>query len=88
MTGRIQGTLSGRPVDILADGHKLVLVFSSLRSAWRARRHTLGLVSILRKLQKLDLEAHVQIETRLRFRAIPKSPLLIRMLVPKLANEW
>ena len=86
MTGRLHGTLWGRPVEIVADGRDILIVISSLRSAWRARHSfTYALLPIHRSLRNLGFQLRVQIGKRLKLQILPKPQLAVRLFMPDLA---
>ena len=84
MTGRLSGTLSGRPVDIRADGRQVVLRVSSLRSAWQLRRSADSVLPLLRFFQNFRLTLQVQIGAGVAINVLPTPAFLLRLLVPAL----
>ena len=85
MTGRLQGTLFGRPVELDATGRELLLRIANLRSAWRLRRSaTTSMLPLLRALRKYGIGMRVQIGSRLTVEVLPIPNVALRVLVPAL----
>ena len=84
MTGRLHGTLFGRPVEIFADGRQLHIAISSLRVAWRARQLARGLAPLFRLLRDSNVEMRMQVGSIIHFQILPEPSLLLRSLVPDL----
>ena len=85
MTGRLEGTVFGRPVELDATGRELLLRISDLRSAWRLRRSaTTSLLPLVRALRKAELGLRVLIGPRFSVEILPKPSLAVRVLLPAL----
>ena len=87
MTGRLEGTLFGRPVALEADEQGLLLSIADLRSAWRLRRSlATGMLPALRALEMFGLPFRVRVGPGLRLEVMPCPNLLVRLLVPGLSS--
>ena len=85
MTGRLQGTLFGRPVELEATGRELLLQVANLRSAWRLRRSaTTSMLPLLRLLGSHGITLRVRIGSRLTAEVLPRPSFALRVLVPAL----
>lgn len=85
MTGRLTGTVLGRPVQIDAEGRELLLGVSSLRSAWRLRRSaSANMVPILRRLRDHGFRLRIGIGDRFSLELFPKAHFALRILAPEL----
>jgi hypothetical protein len=86
VTGRLQGTLFGRPVELEATGRQLMLRIVNLRSAWRLRRSaTSSMLPLLRALRSYGLALQVRIGSRLTVQVLPTPSFGLRLLVPTLS---
>ena len=85
MTGRLRGTLSGRPVELDAAGRDVLLRLSNLRAAWQLRRHaSRNLHPILGAVREAGLTLGLAIGSRLVVEVLPKPSLAIRVFAPAL----
>jgi hypothetical protein len=85
MTGRLQGTVHGRSVEIEADGRELLLRVPDLKSAWAMRRSVSSATTwFLRALRNHGLCLRLCIGTRLAFELLPRPNLAMRLFVPSL----
>ena len=85
MTGRLRGTLFGRPVELEAGGRELVLQIANLRSAWRLRPSVkTSLLPLLRLLLASGIALRVGIGSSLTLNVLPQPSLALRVLVPAL----
>ena len=85
VTGWLEGTLFGRPVQLEASGRDLVLQIANLRSAWRLRRTAAGgILPLLRSLHEYGISLRVRIGTRLTLEVLPRPSLGLRLIVPAL----
>ena len=85
MTGRLQGTVHGRSIEIEADGRELVLRVPDLKSAWAMRRSVSSATTcVLRALRDHGLSLRLWLGTRLAFELLPRPNLAMRLLVPSL----
>lgn len=85
VTGRLRGTVSGRPVELEARGRQLLLQMSSLRSVWRLRPSLkTSMLPLLRLLIASGISLRVSIGSRLTVNVLPKPNLALRVLVPTL----
>jgi hypothetical protein len=86
VTGRLQGTLFGRPVELEASGRELLLRIVNLRSAWRLRRSaTSSMLPLLRALRGYGIGLRVQIGSRFTVHVLPAPSFALRLLVPALS---
>ena len=85
MTGRLQGTVLGRSVEIEANGREIVLRVSNLKSAWAMRRIVSSATTcVLRALRDHGLRLKLRIGTRIALELLPRPSLVMRLLVPSL----
>ena len=85
VTGRLEGTVFGRPVELEASGRDLVLQIANLRSAWRLRRNaTCGMLPLLRLLHEYGVAVRVCVGSRLTVEVLPRPSFGLRLLVPAL----
>jgi hypothetical protein len=84
LAGRLEGTLSGGPVEIVAEGRELLIVLPSLSSAWRVRRFVDTLLPSMRQLRRWGVLLRVQIGARWTLQVLPKPHFLIRLALPGL----
>lgn len=83
VTGRLHGTLFGRPVAIEANGRDFLLAVPGLRTAWRLRRSaSSGLLPVLRKLREHGFALRVRIGRRLTLDVLPEAHIAIRLFAP------
>lgn len=85
MTGRLQGTLFGRPVELKAAGDELLLELADLKSAWRLRRSLrYSMLPLLRVLRFYGVSLRVRTGSRLTVEVLPRPSFALRVLVPAL----
>ena len=85
VTGRLEGTLFGRPVEIIATGNQILVKLANLRSAWRLRRFVSpGLTTLLFAFRHAGLCMRLQIQGKTSFEVLPKPNFVIRLLTPSL----
>ena len=85
MTGRLRGTLFGRPVELDAAGRQMSLRIASLRSAWRLRRSVAtSMMPLLSFLRTRGMSLTVVIGSRLSVEIFPRPSVPLRMLLPAL----
>ncbi|QDU07343.1 hypothetical protein V202x_06950 [Gimesia aquarii] len=85
MTGQLQGTLFGRPVELNATGRELLLQVANLKSAWRLGRcATMSMLPLLRLLKRHGIVLRVCIGSRLTVKVLPRPSFALRVLAPAL----
>jgi hypothetical protein len=85
MTGRLQGTCAGRPVEIVAEGRELLLRVPNLRTAWALRRGAVSpLAHLLRSFCLQGLSVRVQVGSFSPVALVPDPHWSVRLLVPAL----
>jgi len=85
MTGRLEGTLFGRPVELEARGREVIVRIADLRSAWRLRHSaTTGMMPVLRSLFAHGIVLRVNIGSTLTMNVLPRPSLPLRVLLPAL----
>ena len=85
MTGRLQGTALGRPVEIDAEGQELLLCVSNLRSAWGLRRSaSANVIPLLQHLCDFGFRLQLRIGQRLAVEVFPKPHWSLRVVAPAL----
>ena len=84
MTGRLQGTALGRPVEIDAEGQELLLRVPNLRSAWGLRRPLLQVMPLLQSLCDFGFHLQLRIGQRMRVEVFPHPSFALRVIAPAL----
>ena len=85
VTGRLEGTCAGRPVELSAEGRRLSLRVPNLRSAWTLRRNiSAAVVGLLLRLRNHNLQLRIAVGGRWDFEILPHPGFAIRLLVPSL----
>jgi hypothetical protein len=85
LTGRLEGTFRGRPVEIEADDRELLIRVPNLRSAWGLRRGvTSSTFRILRAIRDVGLRLTLRVGTRLSVPILPDPHLAVRLTMPSL----
>jgi hypothetical protein len=85
MTGRLQGTALGRPVEINADGQELMLRVPNLRAAWRLRHSGANsMIPMLQALCNYGVRFRLRIGERQAIKILPEPHFALRMMVPAL----
>lgn len=82
MTGRLEGSLFGRSVEIEAVGSQIVVRVESLRTAWLMRGIASG--GLLEALRVRDLSLTLRIGSKIDLELLPNPSLLVRWFVPAL----
>lgn len=85
VTGRLAGSLLGRPVELEAFGRELLLRIPNLRSAWRLRRSaSTSIHPLLRSLRACNIALRVRVGSRMTVEVLPEPSFGLRLLVPSL----
>lgn len=85
MTGRLQGRVFGRPVELVAAGSELSLRLADVRSAWRLRGSAkASLRPLLHALRVYGVVLRVKIGSRFEAEVLPNPSFLVRLLLPNL----
>lgn len=85
VTGRLEGTLMGRSVELEATGRQFLLRLADLRSAWRLRHAaSTSMLPLLRILKANGVGLRVSSGSILTFEVLPEASLAVRLLVPSL----
>ena len=85
MTGRLQGTALGRPVEIDAEGQELLLCVPNLRSAWGLRRSaSASVLPLLQRLCAFGFRLQLRIGRRLAVEVFPNPHWALRVMAPAL----
>lgn len=83
MTGRLQGTALGRPVEIVAKGQELLLRVPNLRSAWGLRKTAgPGVAPVLQSLYDFGFCLQLCIGQRLTVELFPNPSFAVRVIAP------
>lgn len=87
MAGQLDGTLSGRPVQIVAAEKLITLRFPSLRDAWSVRSAGSPQVKPATDLlRRLGFSLRIEIGDRIALSVLPQPALPVRILAPWLAE--
>lgn len=86
VTGRLAGTLDGRPVEVQAAGHDIRVSVANLRAAWLLRRSVFGMMPVLRVAQAAGLGLRLSVASRTTVEVLPEPSFVLRLLVPALAK--
>lgn len=80
LTGRLEGSLFGRSVEIEAAGSQLVVRVRSLRTAWLVR----GIASreLIEALRVRKLSLNLRIGSKFNLQLLPNPPSFVRWFVP------
>jgi hypothetical protein len=85
VTGRLEGTFRGRPVQLEAEGRELSIRVPNLRSAWGLRRSVAASVlPVLRAVRDVGLTLTVRIGSRWAFAVLPEPHVAVRLVAPSL----
>lgn len=85
MTGRLQTTFRGRPVEIEFASREVLVKLPSWSAAWGLRRIvTVGTLPVLRALRDQGLSLNVLVGSRSAISVLPDPPFTLRLLVPLL----
>lgn len=86
LTGRLRGTLDGRPVVIEADDSGVVLDVTSFRTAWTLRKYGLSALPFLHVVKSSSIPVTLRVAGAVSLQVLPKPSMLIRVLAPTLAK--
>ena len=85
VTGRLEGTFRGRPVELEAAGRELSIRVPNLRSAWGLRRGlAASTLPLLRAVRDIGLTVKLRIGSRWTFSVLPKPHFVLRLIAPSL----
>ena len=85
VTGRLRLMCDGRPVELAAEGRKIVLCAAILRSAWSLRRGlSATTLPLLQAVAKTGCRVVVRIGARFELELLPGPSFFLRMLYPSL----
>lgn len=85
MTGRLQGTILGRPVEMHAHDRVVQLRVGGLKSAWGIRRSvSVPIVDALRMLRDAGFQVQLRIGERLSVGVVPEPHISLRLFVPSM----
>lgn len=88
VTGRLFGTLAGRPVEIVADERQWMIRLAGIRDAWQLRRAgSPNLRPIMRWLRRAGMPLNVLVGARLRFQLLPEPGLAAKLFAPGLIES-
>ena len=84
LAGRIEGTVDGRPVSLVARGGDLTLIVGNLRTIFTLRR---SWPAVIRSLRPLIERGNLRLLVRLRWigtlQVFPNPNLLLRLFLPR-----
>ena len=87
LTGRLQGTLQDRPVELEAKGRDLMLRIASLGAAWRLRgKMSQSMLPVLRVLFHAGFTLRVKVGSRVTLQVLPKPSFALRVATPALGE--
>lgn len=78
LTGRLTGTLAGRPVVIEAGESGLLVSMSAFRTAWAARRTIGTLLPLLETLERFHVPLRLRIAGIVSLELLPRMSPLVR----------
>lgn len=85
VTGRLDGTLYGRPVVIEALDQEFVISIASVYSAWRARRSAAAsLVPLLQQLREFGFRLTLHLGSQVKLEILPETHWAVRFFIPGL----
>ena len=85
VTGRLQGTFRGRPVELEAEGRELSIRVPNLRSAWGLRRGVAAnTLPLLRAVRDASLTLTLRIGPRWAFPVLPEPHVALRLIIPSM----
>jgi hypothetical protein len=85
VTGRLEGTFRGRPVQLEAEGCELSIRVPNLWSAWGLRRGAAATtIPLLRAVCDVGLTLTLRIGSRWAFPLLPKPHIALRLIMPSL----
>ena len=84
LAGRLDGSVDGRPVTLLADGRDLTLVSGSIRTLFRLRRMWGAVAGPLGTIfTQTDIRLFVRVGRLGRVELLPNPSLLFRLILPR-----
>jgi hypothetical protein len=86
MTGRLSGTLAGRPVVIEASESGLIVSVRKLRTAWGLRKASCSLRPVVEFLKTRRIPLRISVAGLASLEVLPAPGMLIRLLAPDLAD--
>ena len=85
MTGRLEGSFRGWPVQIEAQGREILIRVPNLRSAWALRRTVAAsTIPLLQAVRDIGLTLTLRIGSRWAFPVLPKPHVALRLMMPSL----
>jgi hypothetical protein len=85
VTGRLEGTFLGRPVELEAEGRTLSIRVPSLRAAWGLRRGAAAsTLPLLRAVRDAGLSLMLRIGSRRAIPVLPEPHVVLRLFMPSL----
>jgi hypothetical protein len=84
MTGRLSGTVDGRPVVIEASESGLILSVQKLRTAWGLRKTSRALRPMAEFLKTQRIPLRVSVSGLVSLEVLPIPSALVRLLAPDL----
>ena len=84
LVGRLEGTVDGQPVSIVADERGVVVEFSRLLSAWKMRRFAGAGTSALHALRRHGIGVRARLGWLGMVELLPQPSLLARIVSPSL----
>jgi len=83
VTGRLEGTFRGRPVDLVAEGCDFFILAPNLRSAWELRRGlAVSTLPVLRAIRDMGISLTLRIGSRWTFPVLPEPHFALRLIAP------
>lgn len=86
LTGRLTGTLDGRPVSIEASESGLTLSMKSVRTAWRMRRLSRSLFPFVASLKRSSIPVRLSVGSLFTLEVLPRPSGLLRLVAPEFAR--
>jgi hypothetical protein len=88
VTGRLEGSFRGRPVQIEAERREISIRVPNLRSAWMLRRAvTASTIPLLQAVRDVGLTLTLHIDSRWAFPVLPKPHVALRLIMPSLQSS-
>jgi hypothetical protein len=82
LVGRLEGTLNGRPMTLIADGSSALLRLPGILGILTLRRCAVQLRGVLARLPGIGVDLRVKAGFLPAFTVIPRASFLARLLVP------
>ena len=83
VTGRLEGSLFGHPVEIDGNESRLTIRFNSFWVAWRMRRFvSTGLLRLVDAFASLGISTEIQIRRGRPFELAPKPAMIAKLFLP------